>query len=403
MGGVGGWLSPLLTASTNTVGAYEGAQADANERRQQDVAKQIQLLRQQHNDEIENALKAAQTKGALRTAAAPVEGSQEDIAAKVALARGLIAPKVEEKTALIPGTVAEQTALIPGKVAEQTALIPGKVAEQGALTPGLVKRAGATANAEVPAKVAVAKATADYAAPVSAVDPVTHETKFYTRSGALGKDKAPAGGGQNAPQMAAAKTNLESARKTMDTFEEALRNGTAEYGPFDATKGAMGSSEQAQTATGKLGALESLAANYAGASLREKNPSLSEYLKAKKFVAEAILNTHKRPNQTQYEIEQELSGIGPRMDGFKSPEAASQIAQSKDRRDRMYNEVFGGAGTAPTAPTAATGAPGGDVNLGAPPKVATDTRDAATRQADRVRAAKEPAFKQWLVDHGLQP
>jgi hypothetical protein len=165
---------------------------------------------------------------------------------------------------------------------------------------------------------------------------------------------AAGGGGQNAPQMAAAKTNLESARNTMDDFEAKLLAGTASYGPLDATKGALGSSEQTQTAHGVFGGINSLAGNLAGASLRDDNPELSKYLKAKKFTAEAILNTHKRPNQTQYEIEQELSGIGPSLDGkFTSPQMASLVAQSKDRRDRMYNDVFANpnagavAGTAP--------------------------------------------------------
>lgn len=59
---LGGWLSPGLTAATNTVGAYQGAQATLKETAKKDAITAALQLRQQHNDEIANALKAAQTK-----------------------------------------------------------------------------------------------------------------------------------------------------------------------------------------------------------------------------------------------------------------------------------------------------------------------------------------------------
>lgn len=64
MGGLGGWLGPALTATTNVVGAYQGAQADLKDRDQKQLALRIQQQRQAHNDEITNALKEAQ-RGAL--------------------------------------------------------------------------------------------------------------------------------------------------------------------------------------------------------------------------------------------------------------------------------------------------------------------------------------------------
>lgn len=186
---------------------------------------------------------------------------------------------------------------------------------------------------------------------------------FNTKTGAVGPsvgDAKPAVGATPAasnPQMAAAKANFQSALKTMDDFEAKLRAGTATYTPGDATKGALGSSEKTQNASGVLGGIESLVGNYAGASLRGDNAELANYLKAKKFLAEAALNTHKRPNQTQYEIEQELSGVGSRLDGFQSPEAAGQIAQSKDRRDRFASEVFGIGGPPVAGPAAGRSSP----------------------------------------------
>lgn len=220
-----------------------------------------------------------------------------------------------------------------------------------------VKKAVDIETGTAPTKVAVANREHQFATehPAQSFSPVVttapggeqHVSTLNTKTGEI-KDTgvgAKAGatpGGPNAPQTAAAKANLESARKTMDDYEEKLRRGEASYGPFDATKGALGSAEQAQTGKGIFAPAESFVANVSGASLRGDNPDLANYLKAKKFVAEAILNTHKRPNQTQYEIEQELSGIGPRFGGWESDDAKKQIAQSKERRDRMFNEVFGG-------------------------------------------------------------
>jgi hypothetical protein len=83
------FLSPGLTAATNAVGSYEGAQADAAKQKTAQIAQQIAALRQQHNDDIANALKAAQT-GALTavkpkrtpekftTGGKPVQGSMDE-------------------------------------------------------------------------------------------------------------------------------------------------------------------------------------------------------------------------------------------------------------------------------------------------------------------------------------
>ncbi len=158
------------------------------------------------------------------------------------------------------------------------------------------------------------------------------------------------GSAQTAPQLAAAKANLESAMKVIDDYDAKRLAGLANYTTTEATKGAVGSAPAAMTAPpGLLGPIESLIANTAGQNLNANNPDLAGYLTAKKFVAEAILNTHKRPNQTQYEIEQELSAPGVDASPF-------QIQLAKSRRQKMYHEVFGGdAGTLGPPPV------GGDV------------------------------------------
>jgi hypothetical protein len=154
---------------------------------------------------------------------------------------------------------------------------------------------------------------------------------------------AVAGNAQNAPQMAAAKANLESAMKVIDDYDLKRKNGTANYTVNEATKGAIGSAPEATTAKpGMLGKLDSYFDNAANADLNKNNSDLAAYLTAKKFVAEAILNTHKRPNQTQYEIEQELSAPGVNASPF-------QLDLAKARRDKMYQEVFGGASGASPA------------------------------------------------------
>jgi hypothetical protein len=56
----GGYVGPGLTAATNAVGSYEGAEADATKQKTAQIAQQIALLRQSHNDEITNALHLAQ-------------------------------------------------------------------------------------------------------------------------------------------------------------------------------------------------------------------------------------------------------------------------------------------------------------------------------------------------------
>lgn len=398
--GLSGLLSPLLTAASNTVGAYEGAQADAGKQRKAEALQQVLQLRAQHEQEIKDLLTQAQTRNTNRQADALRLGD-------VDYAGAMGGVKAAENSATIPGdvareqavgpvktanAVAQQGALLPGKVAEQSAMIPGKVAEQTALTPGAVDRAGRTSLAEVPGKVAAAQQTAEFAAPIATQDrpgDPTSPVTYKTRSQALGTGKAPTGTADKAnPQQAASKANIESAMKTMDDFEQKLRSGHAVYGPFDATKGALASSEQTQNAKGSLGGLESLAGNIAGASLRGDNSDLAQYLKAKKFVAEAVLNTHKRPNQTQYEIEQELSGIGPRFDGWNTADAQQQIKQTADRRNRMYHEVFGGATVQPQQGNA----PKGNVDLNAPlPPLSAE---------DRAHAQRDPAFAAWLKNQG---
>ena len=183
-------------------------------------------------------------------------------------------------------------------------------------------------------------------------DKKTHTIKAVPSEG-LRPKSASGAGGQNAPQMAAAKANLESARKLMNDYEDKLVAGKADYGVMGATEGALASSPAALTAHGPWDAAMSLASNAAASHLQSSNPELARYMTAKKYVAEAILNTHKRPNQTQYEIEQELSGAGPNA----SP---MQIAVGRERRDRMYNEVFAnpnaGAVASSGAPAASHGA-----------------------------------------------
>lgn len=393
--GLGGLLSPLLTATSNTVGAYQGARADEAKQQKAEALQQVLQMRAAHEQEIKDLLTQAQTRHTNRQADALQLGDPN-------YAGAMAGVKAAENSATIPGDVAREQAVGPAKtanavaqanamiapkVAEQHAMIPGKVDEENALTPGLVQRAGQTSMAEVPGKVATAAGTAEYAAPIATQDrpgDPTSPVTYKTRSQALGTGKAPSTAGgqgsQNGPQMAAARANLASARKTMDDYEEKLRNGTASYNPLDAAKGAAGSSEQTQTAKGMFGPVESLIGNAAGASLRGDNPDLAEYLKAKKFVAEAILNTHKRPNQTQYEIEQELSGIGPMFGGWQTPDAAKQISQSKDRRDRMWNEVFATpADHSGVQPQQGHG-PAGNVDLGAPQRRSTDPKQLTKAQ-----------------------
>lgn len=187
-------------------------------------------------------------------------------------------------------------------------------------------------------------------APSGAIDATTGEPILYNKKtgekkiiqGAAPKPGA-GNAGQNAPQMAAARSNLEASMKIMDDFEGKLKSGEASFSPFAATEGALASSPAALNAKGLTGGVESYLANQASSRLQQNDPELARYLTAKKYVAEAILNTHKRPNQTQYEIEQEIAGAGPNA----SP---MQIDMAADRRRRMYNEVFDNPSAGAVAP-----------------------------------------------------
>lgn len=296
-----------------------------------------------------------------RTLRTPVLGD-----AQYAPAMGAVAGA--EANAKVPSAVFEAQQLAPIKVKEATdtasALSPITTSTAAntarAVSPITTQTAVNTERQTAPIKtaqaIATAKGTADYAAPIAAVDPATGVTKYMTRSDALNKDKAAAtgAGAQNAPQMAAAKTNMEAAMKIMDDYEAKLKAGTAKYGVLDATMGAMASSPAALNTKGLTGGVESLAANAASSRLQNSNPELTRYLTAKKYIAEAILNTHKRPNQTQYEIEQEISGAGPNPQGM-------QIDMAANRRKNMYNEVFNnpnaGGAVAPGPRATSQGAP----------------------------------------------
>jgi len=194
-------------------------------------------------------------------------------------------------------------------------------------------------------------------------------------------------GGQNAPQMAAAKANLESARQIMNEYEDKLKRGEATIGVLGATEGALASSPTALTAKSPWDALMSLGANASAQHLQSSDPDLARYMTAKKYVAEAILNTHKRPNQTQYEIEQELSGAGPGA-------TPQQIDMGRERRDRMYSEVFANPAAGAVASSHPTAPSSGDVNLGHPSR-AQQLWDAAVakhgRQAVEAKFGPRPA------------
>lgn len=187
----------------------------------------------------------------------------------------------------------------------------------------------------------------------------------------------------SAAQMAAAKANLESAIANMNDFEGKLKTGDASYSPEDATLAALASSPTANTASGIQG-VSSEVSNRALAKIQQDNPDLYRYITNKKYVAEAILNTHKRPNQTQYDIEQELSGAGP-TDDPTTPGYSTQIDMGAQRRQRMYQDVFGGGSVLGSG-----GMAGGAGN-----------RTAANTPADPAKQAQRAARWNQLVTRGM--
>lgn len=361
--GLGGLLSPLLTATSNTVGAYEGAQADQAKQRKADALQQILQQRAQHEQEIKDLLTGAQTNHFnaqtldLQNKPAPRDPTV-DHATNRDYDLAHPTPAVPKEASTIPGTPEWENA------EKRKAEIGAKFGYHPPTVPQLI--VGEKVNPDGTRTPTYG----EYNKGTHTIAPV---------DGSAMQPKS-AGAGPSNPQMAASKANIESAMKTMAEYERKLAAGEATYGPFDATNGALGSSEKTQSAAGAIGGAESLIGNMAGASLRGSNSDLANYLKAKKFVAEAVLNTHKRPNQTQYEIEQELSGIGPRFGGWTSDDAKAQIAQSADRRNRMYHEVFGtGGGPAPTVPR---GTSTGDVDLRdtTPQRRSTDPKPTKAQQ-----------------------
>ncbi len=69
-----GLLGPGLTAATQIAGGYQNAQANAATEQQKAIVQQIALLRQQHEDEISNALKQSQTNLERHIVRAPIDG-----------------------------------------------------------------------------------------------------------------------------------------------------------------------------------------------------------------------------------------------------------------------------------------------------------------------------------------
>lgn len=239
------------------------------------------------------------------------------------------------------------------------------------------------------AREAAAANRPSYTFGTAGVDPNTGQPTVYrgnSRTGELtstGIEKPAAAGGvggQNASQMAAAKANMESAMKTMEDYEAKLKQNPNLFGTLDAAQGALSSSPTAITVQHPWDIPTSLLANAASSRLQEHNPELVKYLTAKKFVAEAILNTHKRPNQTQYEIEQEIGGVGPNP----SPMQIDMVAQ---RRKRMYEEVFA--------------TPQG--NQPSKTSEAMKTKNLAPlTQAQRVRAAADSEYRDFKISQGYK-
>lgn len=77
MSGLSGLLSPLLTATSNTVGAYEGAQADQAKQRRADALQQILQGRQARESELKDLLTRAQTKNYERQAAVVAQAPRD--------------------------------------------------------------------------------------------------------------------------------------------------------------------------------------------------------------------------------------------------------------------------------------------------------------------------------------
>lgn len=316
-------LSAGLTALSQGVAANNDGKEQGNA-----------LLRQIYAKRQEEELKAAQTANTWRQARQLQLGDP-----------GYGAAKGEEAGAIeggkTPALVDREKLILPvrtaGEVAKQTALIPGKVQEQKALTPGLVQRAGQTAMAEVPAKVLTAKQTADYAAPVGAVDPKTGETKFYTRSEALGLKKPAAGGGVGGAQSAqaqgvqarllAAVSEARAASKRMDEYENKML-----ADPIHATPGML------TQLGGKLGtrlagqhSLTSIAAETAGEAVTD--PNYLQYVRDAGLMARATqMMSSRGGSEAMVSAEQLLNRAVPNANGLKG---------SVDAARKSRNAIFG--------------------------------------------------------------
>lgn len=372
-------LSAGITGATDVASGYEGGQVKA----QQLIAQRLMQQREMEHKNILEKLMAGRLDVSQQNANTNKTFKLNGIDYKTDNDGNLLAlPKVgggstnaqpteanptTSVTALadagLPGAGSSAAVGAPSASSPPVGPGPSRVGPGASVVPGVkmatkadpVSTAIAIANATkgIPTYADLHPKETDRYTAVPGVDPDTGKPTVYTmnsrtgemKSSGVGKPVA-AGNAQTAPQMAAARANMESAMKTMDDYEAKLRVHPEIYGPTEATLGALSSSPTAMTAQHPWDIPMSYGANKASQHLQASNPELARYLTAKKFVAEAVLNTHKRPNQTQYEIEQELGGVGPVPSNM-------QIDMVAARRNRMYQEVFANPNAGGTAPASA--------------------------------------------------
>ena len=146
---LGGLLSPGLTAATNTVSAYQGAQAKEGDKQKAEAIQQMQMQRQMREQVLKDALTQAQTTHALRQSAVLQLGDPTYNDAKAgeagAVAAAQVAPHVDQAVKTAAGT---------SPITTQTAINTA-----AGVSPITTRTAVNTARGEAPIKTAQAVAT----------------------------------------------------------------------------------------------------------------------------------------------------------------------------------------------------------------------------------------------------
>lgn len=309
---LGGWLSPALTALTQTVGGYEQGKVLMDKQQRQEALLARQAERTQKNDEVMNVLRAAQTGEAEARARAVLSAKPKRTAEKFMTGGKAVQGSVDESGTYYDAAGNPVTEAAP--FAAPSAPIPG-TPEWKAM------------------EIERAKIAAQYgyhAPPQASYTPVTLGGEngqppvikpFNTRTGEVGpvvgtakpavtRVESAMNVASNA-RLTAAVSEMNNAHDNMDQYEAELASGQANINGLQQFLAATGSSFSHDDPASRLVQTQALAL------LNSSNPELARYIRRGLSFAEGESMVSNRPSDFRTKMSQFLStaasGASPDM------------------------------------------------------------------------------------------